>query len=577
DAREFPVSYNLTSADIQKNSATIANIRLWDWRPMTTTLEQLQLFRTYYVFHDVDVDRYRLNGTYKQVLISAREMNTNNLPSQAQTWVNQHLVYTHGYGAVMSPVDKVTANGLPEFYVKDIPPTSPYLTLDQPRIYYGEGNNPYIITNSETDEFDYPSGNENIYTVYDKTGGVLLSGLSKLVYAINFGSVELLVSGSLTPESRLHLHRNILDRVKTIAPFLTYDSDPYVVIANGRLNWIIDAYTTSDRYPYSESTLPPDQSGRPVNYIRNSVKVVVDAYTGDIGYYVVDQSDPMINTYEKIFPGLFRQVDQMPGELRGHLRYPHGFFQVQAEMYATYHMKDPRVFYNREDAWVIPDEVYRGSRQRIEPYYVIMKLPGEKKEEFILMMPFTPRDKQNLIGWMAARCDPDDYGKLIVYQFSKQELTYGPMQIEARIDQNPEISQSITLWSQAGSSVVRGNTLIIPIENSLLYVEPLYLEATEKGTLPQLQRVIVSYSDRLTMQPTLAGAMNVIFGGEQPVVSDKGETVPAAPDNTGILGQVAGLYTRAQEALSLGKLGDYQQYVDQIGGLVSGYALNSTG
>ncbi|HWQ66949.1 MAG TPA: UPF0182 family protein [Methanospirillum sp.] len=572
DAREFPVSYNLSSSDIRNNSLTISNIRLWDWRPFKSTIEQLQLFRTYYAFNDVDLDRYWLNKTYKEVLISAREMNTNNLPQQAQTWVNEHLVYTHGYGAVMSPVDKVTANGLPEFYVKDIPPVSPYLNVDNPRIYYGEGKSPYIITNTNTDEFDYPAGDQNMYTIYDQTGGVLLSGLAKLVYAIQFGSVELLVSGSLTPDSRLHLNRNIVERAQIIAPFLTYDSDPYVVIADGKLFWIIDAYTTSDRYPYSEPFKSTSIPGVSMNYIRNSVKIVVDAYTGDVRYYITDPGDPIIRTYEKIFPNLFQTIDQMPGELRNHLRYPHGFFQVQAEVYATYHMKDPRVFYNREDAWVIPDEVYRGSRQQMEPYYVIMKLPGEEKEEFILMIPFTPRNKQNLIGWMAARCDPENYGDLIVYQFSKQELTYGPMQIEARIDQNPEISQSITLWSQAGSSVVRGNTLVIPIEQSLLYVEPLYLEATEKGTLPQLQRVIVSYSDKLTMQPTLNGAINEIFGDTMIQLDEKKREIsPPLLDDTSILSQIAGLYTHAQTSLSSGRLGEYQQYVDQIGGLVSGY------
>jgi hypothetical protein len=580
-AREFPVTYNLTGADISNNTATISNIRLWDWRPLKASIEQLQLFRTYYTFNDVDVDRYWLNNTYKQVLISAREMNTNNLPSQAQTWVNKHLVYTHGYGAVMSPVDRVTSNGLPEFFVKDIPPTSPHLTLNQPRIYYGEGDSPYILTNSGTEEFDYPAGDENIYTIYDKSGGMLLSGLSRLVYAINLGSIELLVSGSITPESRFHLHRNIQNRISMIAPFLTYDSDPYVVISDGRLYWVIDAYTTSNRYPYSEPVRVPGSSTGQVNYIRNSVKVVVDAYSGDVNYYVVEPSDPMISTYAKIFPDLFHPVEEMPEDLRSHLRYPHAFFQIQAEVYATYHMKDPRVFYNREDAWVIPDEVYRESRQRMEPYYVIMKLPGEEREEFILMLPFTPRNKQNLIGWMAARCDPESYGDLIVYQFSKQELTYGPMQIEARIDQDPEISQSITLWSQSGSSVVRGNTLIIPIEQSLIYVEPLYLEATEKGTLPQLQRVIVSYGDKLTMQPTLAGALQVIFGGTSgPVIEEKQDFTQAKPDSTGILSRISGLYTRAQQALTGGKLGEYQQYVDQIGSLVSGYTGetgNSTG
>lgn len=574
NAQDFPVLYNLTETDIRNNNATISNIRLWDWRPMKTTLEQLQLFRTYYTFNDVDVDRYWLDGNYKQVHISAREMNSYNLPQQAQTWVNRYLVYTHGYGAVMSPVDRITANGLPEFFVKDIPPSSPFpsLSLDHPQIYYGEGDIPYCITNTRTEEFDYPSGDENIYSLYDGNAGVELSLLPRLVYAIQLGSVELLVSGSLTPDSKLHLYRNILERTSKIAPFLTYDSDPYVVMSDGKLSWIIDAYTTSDRYPYSEPVRTGELSAKSMNYVRNSVKVIVDAYTGDIRYYIVDPDDPVIQTYAKMFPGLFRPVDDIPDDLRSHLRYPHGLFNIQAEIYGIYHMTDPRVFYNREDAWVIPDEIYRKTQQRFEPYYVIMKLPGEEREEFILMLPFTPRNKQNLIGWMAVRCDPDRYGEMIVYQFSKQELTYGPMQIEARIDQDTDISQSITLWSQAGSSVVRGNTLIIPVEQSLLYVEPLYLEATQKGTLPQLQRVIVSYGDKLTMQPTLNEALQVIFGGRQARQDiPKRMEQPGDDQSSSILGQISGLYKQAQQALSSGSLGEYQQFVDRIGTLVSGY------
>ena len=569
-AREFTVSYNLTAEQVAANNATISNIRLWDWRPLKTTYEQLQLFRTYYHFNDVDVDRYHLNGSYKEVLLSAREMDPKNLPVEAQTWVNQHLVYTHGYGAVMNPVDKVTSNGLPEFYMKDIPPASPYLNLSQPGIYYGEGTPDYIITNTKTDELDYPAGNQNIYTVYPGTGGIPLTLLNRVVYAITHGSIELLVSGSITPESRIHLKRNIVDRAATIAPFLSYDQDPYVVIANGQMFWIIDAYTTSDRYPYAEPVYDSSITNEPFNYVRNSVKVVINAQNGDITYYVADPTDPLITTYERIFPGLFRPMDEMQKSLREHLRYPHGFFKIQADVYAIYHMKDPRVFYNREDAWVIPDEVYQGTHQKMEPYYIIMKLPDETGEEFILMLPFTPRDKENLIGWMAARCDPEHYGELVVFQFSKQELTYGPMQIEARIDQDPEISQHITLWSQAGSSVLRGNMLIIPIEQSLLYVEPLYLEAVEKGTLPQLQRVIMAYSDNLTMQTTLPGAISEIFG------AGSAETKPAEPSQEQvtiepvmILRQIAGLYTQAETALKSGELGQYQQFIDSIGKLVS--------
>jgi uncharacterized membrane protein (UPF0182 family) len=496
-------------------------------------------------------------------------MSSENLPEQAQTWVNRHLVYTHGYGVVMNPVDIVSSEGLPAFYIKDIPPTTEYFTIQEPRIYYGEGITDYAVIKTSTDELDYPAGEQNLYRSYEGTGGVPLSDfLHRLVYALKFGSVELLVSGSLKPESRLLMYRNVKQRVNTIAPFLSYDPDPYIVIADGRLYWIIDAYTTSNKYPYSEPVNVGYLKGYSINYIQNSVKVVVDTFNGDVHYYVVNQDDPLIQTYQKIFPDIFRDFEEMDPDLRAHIRYPQGIFEIQAHLYATYHMKDPRVFYNREDTWVIPDEVYRGSRQQLEPYYIIMKLPGETKEEFILMLPFTPRNKENMIGWMAARSDPPYYGKLIVYKFSKQELTYGPMQIEARIDQDTEISQRITLWSQSGSSVLRGNTLIIPIENSIIYVEPLYLEATERGTLPQLQRVIVAYNDRLTMQETLSEALNVIFGEGTPLPPDEG-VPPISETEFEKLTRIAELYDKAQEALAKGDLGLYQQYIDEIGTIVS--------
>ncbi|MDE4908820.1 UPF0182 family protein [Methanogenium marinum] len=571
DEAIFPVSYNLTAADIRENNATISNIRLWDWRPLKTTYEQLQLFRTYYDFNDVDVDRYYFDGTYKEVLVSAREMNIEGLQPQAQTWVNTHLIYTHGYGAVMNPVDEVTDDGLPVFYLKDIPATSPYLTLDEPRIYYGEKTGNYVVTATTTEEFDYPAGDQNAYHIYDGQGGVGMDNLVKrLIYAFKFGSVELLVSGSLTDDSKIMFHRNIEDRAQTIAPFLSYDADPYVVVADDRLYWIIDAYTTADRFPYSEPFYVSAVGGQRLNYIRNSVKVVIDAYNGDITYYVVDPEDPLVRTYDNIFPGFFKEFAEMPDALKSHVRYPQGLFQVQADIYSTYHMKDPRVFYNREDAWVIPDEIYRGSRQQMEPYYVIMDLPGEESEEFIQMIPFTPRNKENMIGWMAARSDGASYGSLVVYQFSKQELTYGPMQIEARIDQDTEISQDITLWSQSGSSVLRGNTLVIPIEDSIIYVEPLYLEATEKGTLPQLKRVIVAYGDRLTMQDTLGEALAVIFSGETGDISDTGEAgpgdlPPVSRDDLEKLARIAELYDLASQALNDGDLGLYQKYFDEIG------------
>jgi uncharacterized membrane protein (UPF0182 family) len=570
EEQTFPVEYDLTQSDIQANAGTIGNIRLWDWRPLTKTYNQLQLFRTYYDFNDVDIDRYALDGSYKQVMVSAREMNTDELPSNARTWVNEHLVYTHGYGLVMNPVDRVSEEGLPEFFVQDIPPEAdfPVLEVDRPEIYYGEDTWNYVVTGTTTEELDYPSGEQNIYTTYDGGSGVLLGDpLSRLTYAVKFGSIELLVSNSVTQDSRILLYRDIGTRLKKLAPFLRFDFDPYIVVSGGRLYWIADAYTVTDMYPYSEPVHV--QGTGTFNYIRNPVKAVVDAYTGEVTFYVIDSEDPLIQTYMKIFPGMFRDFPEMPEDLQNHVRYPEGLFSIQSSIYSEYHMKDPRVFYNKEDVWVIPDEVYRGSRQQITPYFVIIHLPGEDMEEFVLMIPFTPRGKENLIGWMAARCDQPGYGGKLVYQFSKQELVYGPMQIEARIDQDTEISQSFTLWSQAGSGVLRGNTLVIPLENSILYIEPIYLEATERGTLPELKRVIVAYGNRLTMQETLGDALAVIFGGAAPGPAPPGQVPGETPDE--LLGRISGLYDRAQQALADNNLGLYQQYINQMGDLVSGY------
>ncbi len=567
----FPVSYNLTAQDILNNNETISNIRLWDWRPLKHTYTQLQLFRTYYDFGGVDIDRYNINGQYKQVMVSAREMNTGNLPSTAKTWVNEHLVYTHGYGVVMNPVDRVSKEGLPVFYVKDIPPSSDFssLSLERPEIYYGEESHAYVVTNTETEELDYPYGEQNVYTSYEGTGGVVLSDvLRRLVYAMKFGSIELMLSGSLTPQSRILMYRDVRGRIEKPVPFLAYDPDPYIVVSEGKLYWVIDAYTVTDGYPYSEPIMAGYLRRAPFNYIRNSVKVVMDAYNGNVDYYVIDPDDPVIKTYQKIFPDLFKDFSRMPADLKNHIRYPEGLFSIQATLYSYYHMKDPMVFYNKEDVWVVPDEIYIGTRQQMIPYYVIMKLPGEEKEEFILMLPFTPKGKDNMIGWMAASSDFPTYGNLTVFQFSKQELTYGPMQVEARIDQDADISQLMTLWSQAGSQVIRGNTLVIPIEDSILYIEPLYLEATERGTLPQLKRVIAVYGDKLTMKETLQEALDDIFGAAP--ITPTGLTVPISQTAAEKLAQIADLFNKAQDALAEGDLGLYQQYIDQIGELAGG-------
>jgi uncharacterized membrane protein (UPF0182 family) len=560
----FPITYNLTKEDIENNAETISNIRLWDWRPLRETYNQIQLFRTYYNFNDVDIDRYYIDGKYKQVMISAREINTEELASQAKTWVNEHLVYTHGYGVVMSPVEESSDEGLPEFHISDIPPQSEYFDIKNPRIYFGEKSPEYSIIKTTTNELDYPSGDQNMYNTYDGSSGIDMSDLLKrIVYAIKFGSIELLFSSSIKPESKLLMNRDIQTRIQTIAPFLEYDPDPYIVISEGRLFWIIDAYTTSPYYPYSE----PISTGffESINYIRNSVKVVVDAYNGDVTYYVIDPDDPVIQTYTKIFPGLFTDFSEMPQSLQEHVRYPEGLFNIQRMIYSEYHMKNSQVFYNKEDVWEVPDEIYKQNMQKMVPYYVIMKLPGEEREEFIMMLPLKPRGKENLIAWMAAKSDPPNYGELVVFQFSKQELIYGPMQIEARIDQDTDISQLFTLWSQAGSAVIRGNTLVIPIEDSILYIEPVYLEATERGTLPQLKRVIVAYGNQLTMQETLEESLAVIFGE---VIEEK-EDGPETSEE--VIAEIASLYEKAQEALTGGDLSLYAEYIEQIGDILKGY------
>lgn len=560
--KAFPLSYNLTKEDIERNSGTINNIRIWDWRPLQQTFNQMQLFRTYYEFNDVDIDRYMVDGEYKQVMVSAREMNTEGLQAKAQTWVNKVLVYTHGYGTVMIPVDRAS-EGLPEFFIKDIPPQSDYgFVVGRPEIYFGEGSLPYVIVGSTTEELDYPSGDQNIFTTYSGTAGVMLSDtFRKLVYAFKFRSPEIFLSGSITPESRVLLNRRINERVGKIAPFLRYDRDPYIVLADGKLYWIVDAYTITGMYPYSESIPVYWQE---INYVRNSVKVVVDAYNGDVRFYVMEK-EPIIETYRKIFPELFLDFSEMPEGLKAHIRYPEDLFTIQSAIYSTYHMKDPQVFYNREDVWVTPDEMYRGGRRPMTPYYVIMKLPGEEKEEFIMIIPFTPKDKQNMIAWMAAKSDMPDYGELVVFQFSKQMLAFGPMQIEARIDQNTEISQKLTLWGQSGSSVIRGNTLVIPIEDSIIYIEPLYLEAQEKGTLPELKRVILAYGNKLTMKESLKEAIEDVFGEVTAPVSPKkpSEKIPEE-----ILTEIASLYNKAQTALKEGDLAKYAEYMDSIGELL---------
>ncbi len=559
---DFPAEQNLTLQDLERNSMTVDNIRLWDWRPMLRTYKQIQLIRTYYNFNDMDIDRYQINSSYRQVVLSAREMDTNLLPSR--TWVNEHLFYTHGYGLAMSPVSKVSPEGLPVFYIKDIPPKSRYFNITRPEIYYGELANSYIIVKTTTREFDYPRGNKNVYTTYQGSGGIPLSNvIRKTAMTVKFNTIKILVSTSLKPESRIIFRRNIKERTRYITPYLEFDSDPYLVTANGKLYWILDAYTTTNRYPYSEPTKTRRGS---LNYIRNSVKIVVDAYNGTTRYYIADPNDPLLKTYQQIFPKVFKPLTKMPPELLQHIRYPENLFRIQTQKYTTYHMRDPRVFYNKEDIWNIPKELYESNQIEMEPYYLITKLLQGEKEEFLLLLPFTPRDKDNMIAWMAVRSDPPHYGEKIVYLFPKDKLIYGPIQIEARIDQNSEISQLFTLWGQEGTSIIRGNLLVIPIEKSLIYVEPIYLRAEQRSAIPELKRVIVAFGDQITMQKTLEESINAIFKNET-TTKEIEEITPTKtePQTLDILKQAATHYKQAKEYLKQGNWTGFGQELEKLG------------
>lgn len=507
ELQPFAANKQLAFADIRKNLSTIRNIRLWDEEPLLKTYSQLQQIRTYYHFSDVDNDRYRVNDTYMQVMLSPRELSYADLPNKS--WINERLVFTHGFGLALGPVSGITKEGLPEFYIKDIPPvTTAGPQVTRPEIYYGESPNDYVIVNTKTKEFSYPTTKENVYTDYAGSGGVrLTSVLSRLLYAAYFGNFKIVLSSDVTNESRILFNRDIMKRVTEVAPFLSLDPDPYLVIRDdGTLSWVIDAYTRSGSLPYSKPF------GRGTNYIRNSVKVVVDAYDGSIVFYVVDPKDILAKTYAAVFPTLFRPLIEMPPDLRRHIRYPRALLQIQAQMFKTFHMTDPAVFYNKEDLWEVPSY-----RQKImDPYYLITKLPGHKEEEFILLLPFTPSKRDNLAAWMAARCDGENYGKVVVYTFPRDRLIFGPRQIDARIDQDSYISQQLTLWGQRGSDVIRGSLLIIPIEDSLIYVQPLYLVATDKGGLPELRRVIVAYGNDVVMEETLEAAIQNLFSGTLP-------------------------------------------------------------
>jgi uncharacterized protein len=573
--QDFAAENQLDRPALQANEPTIRNIRLWDYRPLLSTYRQLQEIRLYYKFTHIDVDRYKLAGSYQQVMLAARELVFSQIPQAAQTWVNERLKYTHGYGLAMSPVNRITSDGLPELLIKDIPPQSPPdLKIQQPALYYGEETDHYIFTGATTDEFDYPRGDDNAFTRYNGQGGVPISSIGRrLAYAYDLGSLQLLISDYLNNNTKIHYYRQIQARVRHIAPFLHFDSDPYLVTVNGRLHWILDAYTVSDRYPFSEpvaqspesATLLQDSKiatlvGNNLNYIRNSVKVVVDAYDGTLKFYIVDETDPILNTYRKIFPNFFAPKASIPPEIKAHFRYPQDLFKIQAQMYLTYHMSNPEEFYNQEDLWHFPIQNYEGNEVVMQPYYTIMRLPGALQEEFVLILPFTPSNKDNMIAWMAARSNGKEYGKLLLYEFPKQKLIYGPRQIEARIDQEPQISQQFTLWNQSGSKVIRGDLLVIPIEQSLLYVEPVYLRA-EQGELPELKRVIVAYNKNVVMEETLEASLNQIFGNAQPAKQVLG--IPVEQFTTQVK-QALETQTKAEAAARQGNWADYGRFQTEL-------------
>jgi uncharacterized membrane protein (UPF0182 family) len=572
EERELSGDATLTAADIARNAPTLDNVRLWDHEPLLQTFGQIQEIRTYYDFTSVDNDRYQIDGALRQVMLSARELNSTALPNR--TWVNDRLTFTHGYGLTLGPVNEVTSEGLPVLFVRDLPPqTIPDLKIDEPSLYFGELSNDYVIVRTNTREFHYPRGDDNVFTQYSGKGGLPLDSLwRKLVFALRFGAYQIVLSNDIGPESRILFNRNIRERVSTLAPFLSFDQDPYVVLADGRLYWLYDAYTTSSRYPYSSSI-----GG--VNYIRNSVKFVIDAYDGTTTGYLSDPQDPIAATYARIFPGVFKPLAEMPATLRAHVRYPEDIFALQAQVYTTYHMTQPAVFYNREDQWEVPAIDEGGEARGMQPYYTIMRLPGESEPEFIQMLPFTPRRRDNLAAWLVARSDGEHYGKMRVFEFPKQKLVFGPRQVVARIAQDQVISPQITLWNQQGSQVIWGTLMVIPIEESLIYVRPLYLRASG-GRIPELTRVIVAYQNQIVMEQTLDAALARIFGSDAAAAPastltrdqtpadapvQAGAPVPGSPVLAAIAAEAKGHYDRAIEAQRAGDWGKYGEELRLLG------------
>jgi uncharacterized membrane protein (UPF0182 family) len=557
----------LTAQEVQADSVTIDNLRLWDFPVLQDTYEQQQGIRTYYTFHDIDIDRYTIGGEYQSLELSAREFDFNRLPQSAQNWINQHLQYTHGYGVAASPVNAVVGEGLPDYVVGDVPPTGK-LSVTQPAIYYGELPDDYAIAPSNTKEFDFPQGAADVYTSYSGAHGVSLDGVNRALWSLKLGDFNLLVSSQLSPQSEILYRRNIVDRVTELAPFLNFDLDPYIVVVDGKLYWIIDAYTSASTFPYSQSS---SFDGNDINYVRNSVKVVINAYDGSTTFYVVNQDEPLIRAYAAAFPSEFKPIDQMPAGLRAHIRVPVDLFNTQVDIYATYHISDPKVFFAREDVWDIPTASTSpgATGTQVQPYYVLFRLPGEANPEFLLIMPYTPHGKLNMVSWLAARSDGSHYGEYIDFVLPKDKVIFGPQQVANRINEDPNVSRDFTLFHQAGSTVVQGNLLVVPIGDSFLYFEPIYLRAAQQQSLPELKKVILADQDTVVYTDTLQQAIDQLVGaatGQPPTNNPPPAITPA------VLAQIADLVTQANlhykaayAALKAGDLITFANEMAQVG------------
>ncbi|MBQ0004627.1 MAG: UPF0182 family protein [Clostridiales bacterium] len=564
----YSADNSLSSGVIGENQSTVSNVRINDYQPVEQFYNQTQSIRQYYHFNDVDIDRYKIGDIEYQTYLSAREIDESKI---SDTWLNKHLKYTHGYGAAVSQVNTVTSSGQPDVIVGNIPPESNEgaMEITRPEIYFGELTDDYIIVNTKEQEFDYPDGSSNQYTEYEGTSGIKLNLINRILYTIREGSIKILVSGNITSNSRIIYTRNVVQRIEKIMPYLSYEEDPYMTVVDGKLYWILDAYTTSSYYPYSE---PYTGVAGTTNYVRNSIKVIVDAYNGDVDFYVIDDKDPIAVTYQKIYPKLFKSFDKMPEGLKEHLRYPNTLFKIQAGVYTKYHMTETKVFYQKEDLWDIAHQIYGTEEQEMEPSYYIFKLPDNDEAEFINMVPFTPQSKQNMTAIMMARNDGDHYGEMVVYTMPKNKTVYGPMQIEAQIDQNPEISKEFSLWNSSGSKYSRGDLFVIPIGTSLLYVEPVYLEAS-KEAIPEVKRVIVAYGDRIAYESTFGEALSSLFGGSYDTGASSGSSSGSA--SSGELTQQQ-LIAKAQEAynnaVAAQRSGDwkkYGEYLNELEGYLS--------